>query len=43
MKLTCGPGKHTEIIGKELAVCIVCRTVRKVEWHKTLDKKWSVK
>lgn len=42
-KQPCGVGNHDEIIGKELAVCIVCRSVRRVKWYKTLDKKWSVK
>lgn len=41
-KKPCGPGKHIEIIGKEFATCMICRTVRRVKWYKTLDKKWSI-
>lgn len=40
--ITCGTGNHVEIIGKEFATCMICRTVRRVKWYKTLDKKWSV-
>lgn len=42
-KQPCGVGKHDEIIGSELATCIVCGSVRKIVWYKSADKKWSVK
>jgi hypothetical protein len=38
MKLTCGTGNHTEIIGSEYATCLICKSVRKLTWLKVGSK-----
>lgn len=43
MKLTCGEGNHTEIIGSDYATCIKCRTVRRITWYQIGHKSYLEK